>query len=216
MPSVDFESFAKSWAPEPKRGIRDRLRSIVDRQPLRYKLMLVNYKIKAITTRLEAQIARLRERDTMLFEKVVEALQAGDRARAQVYAAEVAEIRKAVKQMMFVKLALERVSLRLETMMTLGDVAATIAPVVGVIRELRHYVKGVMPMLSLEFMDLEETLNSIIVESGEFVSATGGIASSPEARKILQEAAVLAEQKLREQFPEAPITTEGQEVHAQV
>ncbi len=203
---MNLDKFAKSWNPEPKRGLRERMRDMFDKQPLRYKLMIANYKIKAIITRLEAQIAKLKERDTLLFERVVEALRRGDKQHAAIYASEVAEIRKAIKHLMTVKLALEQVTLRLETFMAIGDVATALAPVVGVIHELRNYVRGVMPMLSLEFMELEETLGSVVAESGDFIALTGGsVAASAEARKILQEAAILAEQKLREQFPEAPL-----------
>ncbi|AEM39338.1 hypothetical protein Pyrfu_1480 [Pyrolobus fumarii 1A] len=215
---MNIDKFVKAWNPEPKKSFRQRIRDVVNREPIRYKLMVVNYKIKAMVTRLEAHIARLRERDAMLFERVVEALQQGDKQRAAVYATEVAEIRKAIKQLMIVKLALEQVSLRLETVMTLGDTMAAIAPLAGIIHELKAYVRGVMPMLSLELMDLEETLNSIVVESGEFISMTSvSAAASGEARKILQEAALLAEQKLREQFPEVPSAgtlASGQEAHA--
>ncbi len=214
---MSLDKFVKNWAPEPKKSIRQRIRDAFDSQPIRYKIMLANYKIRAMTTRLEAQIARLKERDAMLFERVVEALQAGDKARAAVYAAEVAEVRKAIKQLMIVKLALEQVSLRLETVMTLGDTMAAIAPLAGVVHELKNYIRGVMPMLSLELMELEETLNSVVAESGEFISMSSlGATATAEAKKILREAAAIAEAKLREQFPEAPFAaqSEGQEVHA--
>ncbi len=210
-----MEKFSKSWNPEPKKGIRQRIREAFDKDPIRYKLMIANYKIKAIITRLEASIARLRERDAELFERVVEALQQGDKYRAAVYANEVAEIRKAIKQMMIVKLALEKLSLRLETVMMMGDTVTALAPIVGVVHEIKNYVKGVMPMISLELADLEETLNSVAVEAGEFTSiASVSPAASIEAKKILREAAVIAEQRLREQFPEIPSASsieEGQE-----
>ncbi len=200
-----MEKFAKSWNPEPKKSLRERVRDIFNRDPLRYKLMLANYKVKSIATRLEASIARLRERDTELFERVVEALQQGDKYRAAVYANEVAEIRKAIKQLMIVKLALEKLSLRLETVMMMGDTVTALAPLVGVVHEIKNYVRGVMPMISLELAELEETLNSVAMEAGEFTGlATVTPAASLEAKKILREAAVIAEQRLREQFPEVP------------
>ena len=66
-------------------------------------------------------------------------------------------------------------------------------------------MRGVMPEMGLELAELEESLQSIVVEAGEF---TGGgleyVGTSPEARKILDEAAVLANQRMKEKFPELP------------
>ncbi len=173
--------------------------------PLRHRLAVALYKINSQISKLDYTIHRLQERDKQLFERVVEAKMAGDELRARMYANELAELRKIAKTVMASKIALEQVALRIETIKEFGDVLVNMAPLVGVISELRKELRGVMPEISLELGEVNELLQSIMIEAGSF---TGGselyTAASPEARKILEEASAVAEQRLKEQFPELP------------
>jgi len=136
---------------------------------------------------------------------------AKDTARASMYANEVAEIRKMSKQLIMTQIALEQVQLRMETVSELGEVFANLVPVVGVITELKNVLKGVMPELSIELAGLSEDLQEVVIEAGDF---TGGYsytgAATPEARKILEEASAIAEQRMKEKFPDLPVNAMAQ------
>ena len=193
------EDFQKIWAGNEKEKIPK------SKEPLKYRLIQAQYKVRSMISRLDSYIARMQERDKTLFERVVEAQMSKDQARAAMYANEVAEIRKITKQLITTQVALEQVSLRLETVGELGDVYVNLLPVMGVIGELKSVLKGIMPELSIELGELGDNLQEVIIAAGEF-SGVGavGVASSPEARKILEEAATVAEQRMKEQFPELP------------
>jgi len=161
-------------------------------------------------------IAKMKERDAQLFEKVVQAQMEKDSARAAMYAAEVAEIRKLVKALMTARLALERVALRLETIMAMGDALVGIAPVVSVIKDLRKYLLGIVPEIGLELTEIGELLEGIVTETGELSGAfPAPTVHSEEAKKILEEAAAIAEQRLKAEFPELPTTVPSGEKQAQ-
>ncbi|NPA05425.1 MAG: hypothetical protein GXO09_04965 [Crenarchaeota archaeon] len=200
------DGFVKVWSPDKKPGLAERIKSkITPQPPLRYKLTIALYRIRTETNKLDYMIAKMKERDAMLFEKVVQAQMDKDQARAAMYASEVAEIRKLVKALMTAKLALERVGLRLETVMAMGDVVAGIAPVVGVIKDLRKYLLGIVPEIGLELTEIGELLESVVAEAGEFTAFTSmPTVYSEEARKILEEAAAVAEQRMKTEFPELP------------
>ncbi|MFP3233043.1 MAG: cell division protein CdvB1/B2 [Sulfolobaceae archaeon] len=198
--------FIKNWNSKQEPTLAEKLKTAFKpQQPLRYKLVMANYRLKTTISRLDVYISKLQERDRSLFEKVVEAQMSKDNMRAAMYANEIAEIRKITKQLLATQIALEQVQLRLETVTELGDVFNSLIPVVGVIRELRYAMKGVMPELSVELADLEEGLQEIVIEAGEF-SGTGVdfTSTSPEARKILEEATMVAEQRMKEKFPSLP------------
>ncbi|BCU71198.1 cell division protein CdvB1/B2 [Stygiolobus caldivivus] len=198
--------FIKNWNGKQEPTLAEKLKTAFKpQQPLRYKLVMANYRLKTTISRLDVYISKLQERDRSLFEKVVEAQISKDNMRAAMYANEIAEIRKITKQLLATQVALEQVQLRLETVTELGDVFNSLVPVVGVIRELRYAMKGVMPELSVELADLEEGLQEIVIEAGEF-SGTGVdfTSTSPEARKILEEATMVAEQRMKEKFPSLP------------
>ncbi|MEM0044211.1 MAG: Snf7 family protein [Sulfolobales archaeon] len=199
------KDMSKRW--EGGESIGEKFRKAFSKkEPVKYRLLMSNYKIKALASRIEVQLERLKERDRALFERVVEAIISKDNARATMLANEIAEIRKAAKQLAMVQVALEQISMRIETVVLLGDTFASLAPVLGVVRDLRGLVRGLMPEFSYEMLELEESLREVVLETGEGLSAPYAETAyaSPEARKILEEARIVAEQRIKESFPALP------------
>ena len=201
------DDFAKMWNPQSKGpGVVDKIKYTINPPPpLRQRLALALYKLRVQNNKLDYIIAKMKERDQALFEKVVQAQMDKDTTRAAMYAAEVAELRKMIKSLMTAKYAIERVALRLETVMTMGDVLVGLAPVVGVVRDLKRYLVSLVPEIGLEMAEIGEMLESVVTEAGEFT----GFMSAPtvyseEARKIMEEAAAIAEQRMKAEFPELP------------
>lgn len=202
---MGLKGFEKLWQGNQE-SIGVRLKRTFGREkPLRYRMAMASYKIRAMVSRIEVFIERMKERDKALFERVVDALMVKDTARATMYANEIAELRKVVKQLLTIQIALEQVVLRLETVQEIGDVMIALAPVIGLVRELRSALKGLLPEIGIELAEVEEILKDTVLEAGE-VLGTGGydVVASPEARKILHEAQIVAEQRMKERFPELP------------
>ncbi len=207
MASTKVNDFIKGWSGgKQEASVGEKIKSAFkQKEPLRYRLVMANYRLKTMISRLDVHVSRMQERDRVLFEKVVDAQMSKDNMRAAMYANEIAEIRKISKQLLTTQIALEQVQLRLETVTELGDVFTNLVPVIGVVNELRNAMRGVMPEISMELSELEEGLQEAVFEAGDFTG--GGVdftTASPEARKILNEAAVVAEQRMKENFPELP------------
>jgi len=123
---------------------------------------------------------------------------------------ELAEIRKMEKMIMHAKLALEQIVLRLKTVSELGDIVTTLAPAVNVLRSVKTGMAAVFPEAERELGEIGNLLSGIILEAGQSSGLTLNFeAASEDAQKILNEAATVAEQKIKEKFPELPA-----EVHA--
>jgi division protein CdvB (Snf7/Vps24/ESCRT-III family) len=121
-----------------------------------------------------------------------------------MYANECAEIRKVTQVVIRSQLALEQVCLRLETIEDLGNILVSMAPVVGVIRETRGSLRGILPEVASELGEVNEMLNDTILEAGVFSSKEMDIGATEEAQKIIREANTVAEQRMKERFPELP------------
>ncbi|MET1101847.1 MAG: Snf7 family protein [Pyrodictiaceae archaeon] len=200
------ENFVKNWSPRDKPGVIEKIKNTISPPPpVRQKLAIALYKLRVQNNKLEYVLAKMRERDQVLFEKVVQAQMDKDQTRAAMYAAEVAELRKMTKALMTAKLAVERITLRLETVMTMGDVLVGLAPVVAVVKDLKKYLIGIVPEIGLELAEIGELLESVVMEAGEFADWTSiPTVYSEEAKKIMEEAAMIAEQRMKEFFPELP------------
>ena len=200
-----FKDFDKVWKGKEK-TIGEQLKSVFGREkPLRYRLAMAHYKISTMSRRLEVYLERLKGRDKDLFEKVVDSLISKDMTRASIYANEVAELRKVAKALLMVQVALEQISLRLETIREIGDVAVYLGPVVGVIKEVRGAIKTVLPEVGIELGEVQDMLQETMMEAGEMLGTGGGsVYTGPESRKIIEEARVIAEQRMKESFPSLP------------
>jgi division protein CdvB (Snf7/Vps24/ESCRT-III family) len=62
-----------------------------------------------------------------------------------------------------------------------------------------------MPEVSLELAEVNDTLEGLAVEVGEASETSFDVSSSSaDSQQILQEANTVAEQKMKERFPELP------------
>ncbi len=191
--------FGKKWEERESNPIKSALRPST---PLKSKIELAIRRIEAQIQYLDSTLTRLSDRDKFLFSKVVEAYSQHQTQRASVFANELAELRKMATFMMNSELALERVVLRLRTVSQLGNVVVTLAPATQVLNNVRSGIAGLLPNAERELGSVGIMLNDMIVEAGQ----TSGIApdfdvASEDAAKILNEASVVAEQRMREKFP---------------
>jgi division protein CdvB (Snf7/Vps24/ESCRT-III family) len=202
---VMSERFSRKWSRDGG-SIFSRMTGFFrSKQSLSEQILTVTFRINSLKTRLEQESYRLLQRDRDLFEKCVQALTSRDDLRAKIYANEVAELRKITGLILRSQLALEQVSLRLETIRDFGNLASVIAPVTRVVGVLRSQLSGFMPQIGSELGEISENLQTMINEAGITVQSGFEVEASNEAQKILGEAAIVAEQKMKEKLPEIPV-----------
>jgi division protein CdvB (Snf7/Vps24/ESCRT-III family) len=164
--------------------------------------------------KLEHMSARLQQRDKEMFQRCIGAQLSKDTAHAALYANECAEIRKMAHLTLSSELALERVILRMQTVEEFGDIMAQMAPVIGVVRETRGRIAGVIPEVANELGEVNNMLSDMSIETGEVGQdqSFDTAASSSEALKVLEESSAIASQQMKERFPELPLPEARQPV----
>ena len=166
--------------------------------------------ITDVIRQIDIQVAKLDrvgrrfgKRDSTIFKRVVQALSERDTARANILASELSEIRKVEKMLMHAKLAMESVSMRLNTVTELGDIITAIAPAANVLGNIQSEMADVFPEADYELENIGGLLNEIAVSttqtSGMSVNAE---AANTEAEKILEEAEKAAEEHIKQQLPD--------------
>jgi division protein CdvB (Snf7/Vps24/ESCRT-III family) len=170
----------------------------------------VIYNLKAALGKIRRNSLGLKRRDSHFFSKCIDAQLNNSYDRAILYANECAEIRKLAKLLLSSELALEKAIIRLQTISELSDVVGTIIPILGIVQETKGRLKGVIPSVTGRLEEVSGMLNSSITEMGSVhASAPGSTGLNPEVKTILEEANTVAEEEIREKFPELP-----QELHA--
>jgi len=182
-----------------------KFREAVHPTPMKQRISECLFKLKIQQRKLERTSYHMQQRDQALYGKCVLAVQGKNSELASIYANECAELRKVAKVVMHSELALEQVTLRLEAVNEFGQLAYTMVPVAGVVRALKSQLEGVMPEVSMQLSEVNETLEEMTIQVGEATETGFDMsASSQESQKILQEANVVAEQQMKERFPELP------------
>jgi len=171
--------------------------------PLKERIDQALYRLGTQKEKLEHMSSRLQQRDKEMFQRCIGAQLSKDNAHAALYANECAEIRKMAHITLSSELALERVVLRLQTIEEFGDIMAQIAPVIGVVRETRGRIAGVIPEVATETGEVQD----------QDLDLT---ASSSEAKKVLEESNIIASQQIKERFPELPLPEPRQTTNAPV
>ncbi|MEM2896782.1 MAG: Snf7 family protein [Candidatus Bathyarchaeia archaeon] len=196
----------KNWESEYKEPMVSRIIQKFKREvPLRERIGMAMHRLRVQANRLENASIRMQRRDREFFDRCITSQISKDSARAALYANECAEIRKMAKITLRCQLALEQVLLRLETIQEFGEVATLMGPVANVVNTIRTQIAGVMPEVSYELGEVSEVLNGVGIEIGEASGQTLSFeASSEEAQRILKEANMIAEQRMKERFPELP------------
>jgi division protein CdvB (Snf7/Vps24/ESCRT-III family) len=201
------ERFAKKW--ESKRegtSFIDNVRGTVQpQQPLKPRLDYAIRKLELQTTKLNQASERFSQKDRSLFAKIVDAYAKHDTAHANIYANELAEVRKMEKLVMNASLALDQVVLRMRTVTEFGDLVSTLGPCIGVLRSVNVGLCGVLPEAENELSDIGNMLSGLMFEAGSGSGMSLNFNTvNEDASKILSEAAVVAEQKVSANFPDLP------------
>jgi division protein CdvB (Snf7/Vps24/ESCRT-III family) len=182
--------------------IKDKVRP---QASLKLRLEKTTKRVRIQIKKLNNAANRLSERDKSLFAKTVKAHSKHETVRAKVYANELAEIRKTEESILSTILALEQISLRLSTVSEFGDVVTILTPTVTVLQNIGRGMANTLPEAGKELGQIGNLLNDIITDSNQGTDMSIDFeAPNEEAKKILNEAANVAEQDIKQRLPEIP------------
>ncbi|MDW8022001.1 MAG: hypothetical protein RMI78_05165 [Nitrososphaerota archaeon] len=155
-------------------------------------------RIHVIRLRLSNRIKEMNLRYREIFEQVVRAHVERDSEKAALYAQEIAELRKILRKLTKADILLEGVAYRLEAVKDLKDVGTLISPMKSLLSQAGDELSGVAPTISEGIKDLIDSIEDLSIRAGS-VPEMGSVGTglSDEARKILEEASMIASQRRR-------------------
>ena len=169
----------------------------------------IKEQIVSVTQRLDVQsraldtaVKRFEVRDAEMFRKIVRAMENREQERANIYATELGEIRKMEKMFSHASLALQSVSMRLKTVSEMGDLVTVLSPAKTVLNDIGSEMFSIMPEASQELENIGGILSEICSTTSSQYTDIGVQVANEEALKILEEAEVAAECRLKEKMPE--------------
>ena len=197
--------FVARWkTPENDKSVVSKIKNFTNpSENLKEKITLVTQRLDAQTSSLDSAVKRFQVRDAAIFQRVIKALSDRDEARANILATELAEIRKVEKMLTHASLAMQSVSMRLNTVSEMGDLITVLNPAKNLLNSIRTEMCSVLPEASQELGNIGNLLSDIVTTTNQSADApVNTIMASADALQILEEAEVAAESKLKEQLPD--------------
>ena len=200
--------FPEKWKNREDTSYASKIRNIgKPSHGLKHQIEVVTQKIEVQTRTLDNAVKRFGNRDADLFARVTKALSERDALRAKMLANELAEIRKVEKMLLQAQLSLESVSLRLNTVSELGDLVTVLSPVANVFGSVREGLSTVFPEADREMGNIGNLLSDILSSTNQNIDLPTNVGKvDAEAEKILQEAELTAEKRLRARLPDVGST----------
>lgn len=173
--------------------------------PLKITLGKAEKSIRNQLYKLDTLLKKLNDKDNKLLRRVSRMIQKHDKEQAAILANELVEVRKMMRMVAQARYALEAIVLRIETVRDLGDVVVTLAPAVAAVKNVQRGMTGVIPTAEDSFTEITGLLSDILVDAGQSGEAKLDFkVANEDAEKILAEASVLAEERLKQKIPEIP------------
>ncbi|RMF29927.1 MAG: hypothetical protein D6752_05055 [Candidatus Nitrosothermus koennekii] len=195
-------SFASRWDKGNKPELKERIKPA---GPLRPRIEVAQRRLQMQISTLDNILQKLKNKDQLLFQKIVNAIQKRDTQYSVILSNELAQIRKTMKMVNRSKLALEQINMRLNTITELGDVVVTLSPAMAVVKNVRAGLSNMMPEVDNEMSEISDVLGSILMDAGQVGGYTINFDyANEEAAKIMEEAAAVAETHVEEKLPDLP------------
>lgn len=175
-------------------------------EPLKNKIDFAQKKLHLQISKLQIINEKLQTKQNMIFEKIVKAKRSNKNAYAQVYAGELAQVRKMQNMVSGAKISIEQVKLRLDTVSELGDIVVTLSPCMSIIKGLAPSISGIMPEANASMQDLSSILGDVM--SGSSMSLGNDMTVSSETNAdtlaILEEAHNVISGQTKSSIPDVP------------
>ena len=200
--------FEKNWQ-RSSSSSTDKLRQIIHKEaPLKPRITEAIKRLNIPLLKLDSMHQKIQQQNQIIFQKVIDAQKSNEIQKASMLATELAEMRKQEKMIENVRLALEKIKIRLTTVEDFGEAMIAMQPAMSVVSSIKPSLEKMMPESDIE-------LNAMSGMLGEMMTSTLGEGSSTdqfnintlsgvEVDSILKEANIILEKDTDKRLPEVP------------
>ena len=178
--------------------------------PLKPRIDVVLKQIHLQTFKIDTILNDLKSKDREIFRKIVSSTDVHHAQYSAVLLSDLAQIRKVSKILSISKILFEELENNLSTVSDFVDLATILSPALAVVKNLRSSLIRCMPETEDEIGLVSELLAGILVDAGLVGNYTINFkTANEEAVRMINEASLIAEQKIKEQLPDLPSLSSG-------
>jgi len=168
-----------------------------DYEEFRRSIFRLSHRLKVEYAKLDQTVSEMKIYLRELYDKCESAFKFGQPLRAKMYADESIKVEGLMKQLLHVQLIIERVLIRLETLKEVGKILSLLPPITEVLKYAGMSISDVIPETS-------KRIDKIISDIEPLLSLTMRGVDRSEVERILDEAKVAVEERIKLVLPEPP------------
>lgn len=173
--------------------------------PLKPRIDVVLKQIHFQTSKLDTILNDLKSKDLEIFQKITSSTNGNNAQYSAVLSSDFVQIRKVSKILSLSKILFEKLENDLSTVSDFIDLVTILSPALAVVKYLRSSLIRCIPETEDEIGSVSELLGGILVDAGLVGSYTINFkTANEEAVRLINEASLIAEQKIKEQFSDLP------------
>ena len=173
--------------------------------PLKPRLDAVYGKIQVQVEKLGELDQCRRSKDEEMLRRLSIAIKENNVQQCTVLSAQMAKDRQIGRAIELSKVALEKLSVKLGSASDFADIVVILSPAMAVVKNLRSSIAPYLPEAEDEFGIISELLSGILVDAGQVGGYTINFeTANEEAVRLIDEAALAVDQKMRDELPCIP------------
>ncbi|HZC88194.1 MAG TPA: hypothetical protein VE199_01135 [Nitrososphaera sp.] len=173
--------------------------------PLKPRLDMVQKKIQVQILHLDELHKVLKAKDEDAFRRMVASINENNIQYSTILSSEIAKARQVSRIVSISKFVLEKLVAKLSSVSDFGDLVVVLSPAMAVVKNLRSSLTPHVAEMEEELGVISELLSCILVDAGQVGGYTINFeTANEEAVRLIDEASLYVEQKMKEEFPGIP------------
>jgi division protein CdvB (Snf7/Vps24/ESCRT-III family) len=160
-------SLFKSWNKYYNKRIKEKAKETLNIHGSKPRIEIGNNIIELQISKLDNKIARAKNKETFLFNRIVMAVQSHNDVSARILSSELAKVRHNQRMLNQARRTVEQVSIRNSTLSDLLEIMETLEPAIRPIKGLKSDITRLQPNISKEMTYMQMITNSVMAKSNQ-------------------------------------------------
>jgi division protein CdvB (Snf7/Vps24/ESCRT-III family) len=173
--------------------------------PLKPRVDAVMDQVNSQVSKLDTILNEIKTKDYETFRSMLSSVKDNNTLNSRISLSNLAQIRKLIKIVSLSKVVFENLNIKLSKVSSIIDLISILSPGIALVKNVRSSLISYIPESRYEIGSISDLIGGILVDAGQIGSYIINFETANEkASYLINEASLIAEQKIKEEFPDLP------------
>jgi division protein CdvB (Snf7/Vps24/ESCRT-III family) len=171
--------------------------------PLKPRVNAVMDQINSQVSKFDIILNEIKTKDYEIFRSMLSSVKDNNTLSSRISLSNLVQVTKLIKVVSLSKVVFESLNVKLSTVSSIIDLVSTLSPGIALVKNVRSSLISYMPESKYEIGSISDLIGGILVDAGQIGSYIINFEIANEkASYLIKEASLIAEQKIKEEFPD--------------